>query len=125
MTSPPTGGGRPPGDSWTGRTASWRWTAALGTLRAVCGEKHAHKLPLYLGDRDVLGLIGKDEGVFNDVAVLIEARATAHSGPRFPGRRATDLRLTGSARRGPAASLSRGSIRSEARRRQRSRSLHS
>ncbi|MER8073161.1 hypothetical protein ABTZ59_33385 [Streptomyces sp. NPDC094034] len=58
-------GSRSPGDSWTGRTASWRWTAALGTLRAVCGEKHAHKLALYLDDRDVPDLIGQDEGVLS------------------------------------------------------------
>ncbi|CAM5673807.1 hypothetical protein SATRM34S_00085 [Streptomyces atroolivaceus] len=63
----------------------------------MCGEKHAHKLPLYLGDRDVHDLIGQDEGLLNDVAVLIEAMATEYMGPRrqsLPGR-VRQLRWTG------------------------------
>ncbi|MFF5505861.1 low molecular weight phosphotyrosine protein phosphatase [Streptomyces roseolus] len=56
--------------------------AVLDTLRAVCGETNAHKLALYLDDRDVPDPIGKDEQVFHHVAVLIEAGTTLHTGPR-------------------------------------------
>ncbi|MFF7816072.1 hypothetical protein ACF1E9_31315 [Streptomyces roseolus] len=57
-------------------------TAVLDTPRAVCGETNAHKLALYLGDRDVPDPIGQDGQVFYDDAVLIEAGTILHTGSR-------------------------------------------
>lgn len=56
----------------------------LATLRAVSGEHHAHKLGLYLQDRDVPDPMGQGEDVFNECAVLIEAGTALHIGRRRP-----------------------------------------
>ncbi|MGW2699735.1 arsenate reductase/protein-tyrosine-phosphatase family protein [Streptomyces sp. NPDC001340] len=55
-------------------------TAVLETLRAICGEKNAEKLALYLNDRDVPDPMGKDQAVSNDCALLIEAGTALHVG---------------------------------------------
>ncbi|MFE3884540.1 low molecular weight phosphotyrosine protein phosphatase [Streptomyces lydicus] len=54
--------------------------AVLETLRAISGEHNAHKLGLYLRDRDVPDPMGQGEAVFNDCAVLIEAGTALHTG---------------------------------------------
>ncbi|WP_327177798.1 hypothetical protein OG599_22630 [Streptomyces sp. NBC_01335] len=58
--------------------------AALQTLRAIGGERYAHKLGLYLGDRDVPDPMGQGDDVFDECAVLIEAGSALHSGRRRP-----------------------------------------
>lgn len=52
--------------------------AILETLRAISGEATAHKLGLYLGDRDVPDPMGQGDDAFNDCAVLIEAGTALH-----------------------------------------------
>ncbi|MFF3617274.1 low molecular weight phosphotyrosine protein phosphatase [Streptomyces sp. NPDC002580] len=57
-------------------------TAVLTALRAVCGENNAHKLGLYLSDRDIPDPMGHSDGAFNECAVLIEAGTALHIGNR-------------------------------------------
>ncbi|MGO4422531.1 low molecular weight phosphotyrosine protein phosphatase [Streptomyces sp. MCAF7] len=59
-------------------------SAVLDTLRAICREDNAHKLALYLGDRDVPDPMSQGDDVFNDCAVLIEAGTALHIGRRLP-----------------------------------------
>ncbi|MGH3565266.1 MAG: hypothetical protein ACRDRH_04390 [Pseudonocardia sp.] len=54
--------------------------AVLETLHAISGERYAHKLGLYLGDRDVPDPMGQDDEAFNECAVLIEAATALHTG---------------------------------------------
>lgn len=56
--------------------------AVLATLRAICGERNAHKVGLYLGDRDVPDPMGRSDEAFNECAVLIEAGTALHIGRR-------------------------------------------
>lgn len=57
-------------------------TAVLATLQAVCGENNAHRLGLYLGDRDIPDPMGHRDEAFNECAVLIEAGTALHIGSR-------------------------------------------
>lgn len=59
-------------------------TAVLDTLRAIDDGHNAHKLRLYLPDRDVPDPMSQDENTFNDCAVLIEAGTAMHTGRRRP-----------------------------------------
>ncbi|MES9558639.1 MULTISPECIES: low molecular weight phosphotyrosine protein phosphatase [unclassified Streptomyces] len=59
-------------------------TAVLDTLRAICGERNADKIRLYLDDRDVPDPMGKGDEAFNECAVLIEAGTALHIGRRPP-----------------------------------------
>ncbi|MER5969685.1 low molecular weight phosphotyrosine protein phosphatase [Streptomyces sp. NPDC002055] len=58
--------------------------SVLEALQAICGEGNAHKLGLYLRDRDVPDPMGQGDDAFNNCATLIESGTALHTGSRRP-----------------------------------------